>query len=42
VKIHRGCVRRRWARALAAGGIGFLCKPFESRALIGLIERALS
>lgn len=30
------------ARALAAGGIGFLCKPFESRALIELIERALA
>ncbi|RXT56395.1 two-component system response regulator [Bosea sp. Tri-44] len=30
------------ARALAVGGIGFLCKPFESRTLIGLIERALS
>lgn len=29
-------------RALAAGGIGFLSKPFESGALIDLIERALS
>ena len=29
-------------RALAVGGIGFLCKPFESRALIGLIDQALS
>lgn len=30
------------ARALAAGGIGFLCKPFESRVLIELIEQALA
>lgn len=30
------------ARALAAGGVGFLGKPFESRSLIGLIEQALS
>mgnify|MGYP001576545160 CR=1 FL=1 len=29
-------------RALAAGGIGFLRKPFEGRALIDLIEHALS
>jgi FixJ family two-component response regulator len=30
------------ARALAAGGIGFLSKPFESRSLIALIEQALT
>lgn len=30
------------ARALAAGGAAFLGKPFESRTLIGLIERVLS
>lgn len=30
------------ARALAAGGVGFLGKPFESQFLIGLIEQALS
>lgn len=30
------------ARAMSAGGIGFLAKPFESRTLIGLIEQALS
>lgn len=29
------------ARALTAGGIGFLAKPFDSQKLIGLIERAL-
>lgn len=29
-------------RALAAGGIGFLSKPFESEALIELIDQALS
>lgn len=28
-------------RAMSAGGIGFLAKPFESQALIGLIETAL-
>lgn len=29
------------ARALGAGGIGFLPKPFDSQKLIGLIETAL-
>jgi FixJ family two-component response regulator len=29
------------ARALTAGGIGFLAKPFDSEQLIGLIEMAL-
>lgn len=34
--------KRVGARALAAGGIGFLCEPFDSQVLIGLIEQALA
>lgn len=29
------------ARAMGAGGLGFLAKPFDSQKLIGLIETAL-